>query len=304
MNSFELGGKIRKFRNEKGISLEEICDDETRLTIRQLGRIERGEVNPSLEKLGFISERLGISITSLFEEKQELPRRYLELKDLLFKSPATHENKERASKKEEYFDEIYENYFYLLSKEEQLTIELKQIRLDVHMTKNINYCKPILEEYLEEVRDKEYLSLNDIMVIDLYFDYVYEIGYQEKEFNFFVDKLINFIPYAVDLELIVLDSAFTSACGVDNKYENYHRFIKYVEAGRKIMEKNFDYSSIPIWMVIEGKYYLFHEKNKQKAITLYEQAIKQAKFVNDIYLSEFLAEELNNDISYFEKKYI
>lgn len=44
----ELGKKIRKLREERGLSRGELCEGEEELTVRQLARIEVGESLPTL----------------------------------------------------------------------------------------------------------------------------------------------------------------------------------------------------------------------------------------------------------------
>ena len=44
----KFGEKIRLMREEKGISREEFCGDETELSVRQLARIELNQSIPNL----------------------------------------------------------------------------------------------------------------------------------------------------------------------------------------------------------------------------------------------------------------
>ena len=39
----EIGKKLRRLREEKGLTREVLCNDESELTVRQLVRIEKGE---------------------------------------------------------------------------------------------------------------------------------------------------------------------------------------------------------------------------------------------------------------------
>jgi transcriptional regulator with XRE-family HTH domain len=43
----KVGSKLRKLRNEKGYSMESLAN-EAEIEYRQLGRIERGEINTSI----------------------------------------------------------------------------------------------------------------------------------------------------------------------------------------------------------------------------------------------------------------
>lgn len=59
----EFGEKLKDYVWLK-ISRSEFCGDESELSIRQLIRIENGESRPTLTKLKYIAERLGVKITS------------------------------------------------------------------------------------------------------------------------------------------------------------------------------------------------------------------------------------------------
>ena len=43
-----IGKKIRELREQRKMTRELLCEDETRLTVRQLARIEAGDSIPSL----------------------------------------------------------------------------------------------------------------------------------------------------------------------------------------------------------------------------------------------------------------
>jgi len=63
----KVGGNLRKIRKEKGYSMESLAN-ETEMEYRQLGRIERGEINTSIISLLRICNTLNIEIKDLFEE--------------------------------------------------------------------------------------------------------------------------------------------------------------------------------------------------------------------------------------------
>ncbi|SFC83969.1 Helix-turn-helix domain-containing protein, partial [Streptococcus gallolyticus] len=84
----KFGIKVRALREEKGISREEFCGDETELSVRQLARIESNQSIPSLSKAQFIANQLGVTLGTMTDgDSLELPRRYEELKYLLIRTP-------------------------------------------------------------------------------------------------------------------------------------------------------------------------------------------------------------------------
>lgn len=62
----QFGVLLRKARTERGLSQEQLANDAD-VPINQIGRIERGEVNPSLSTLHSISSVLGIDLSDLFK---------------------------------------------------------------------------------------------------------------------------------------------------------------------------------------------------------------------------------------------
>ncbi|SFJ68585.1 Transcriptional regulator, contains XRE-family HTH domain [Halobacillus dabanensis] len=67
----QVGMRLRGIRKSQGISLQELADqtDVSKLT---LGKIERGEANPSLTVIWKIANGLAIPISALLTEKQEV----------------------------------------------------------------------------------------------------------------------------------------------------------------------------------------------------------------------------------------
>ena len=63
----KVGNTLRKIRKEKGFSMENLAN-EAEIEYRQLGRIERGEINTSIISLLRICNTLEIEMKSLFED--------------------------------------------------------------------------------------------------------------------------------------------------------------------------------------------------------------------------------------------
>ena len=63
-----IGKKIRELRAQRKMTRELLCEDETRLTVRQLARIEAGDSIPSLLTLEFIAQQLRIEMYQIIKE--------------------------------------------------------------------------------------------------------------------------------------------------------------------------------------------------------------------------------------------
>jgi transcriptional regulator with XRE-family HTH domain len=61
-----LGKKILEVRTKQNISQEQLAF-ETNVSRRQIGRIERGEINPGLAIIVSIAKALDVSVKSLFD---------------------------------------------------------------------------------------------------------------------------------------------------------------------------------------------------------------------------------------------
>ena len=63
-----IGKKIRELREQRKMTRELLCEDETRLAVRQLARIEAGDSIPSLLTLEFIAQQLRIEMYQIIKE--------------------------------------------------------------------------------------------------------------------------------------------------------------------------------------------------------------------------------------------
>ncbi|MND45310.1 anaerobic benzoate catabolism transcriptional regulator [compost metagenome] len=60
-----VGANVRRLRKERGLSQETLAG-EADLAMRHLGRIERGEGNPTVAVLGKLAEVLGVHPADLY----------------------------------------------------------------------------------------------------------------------------------------------------------------------------------------------------------------------------------------------
>jgi len=63
----QIGHNIRRIRKEKKISMETLAH-KADIEYRQLGRIERGEINTGILSLHIIASVLGININEFFKD--------------------------------------------------------------------------------------------------------------------------------------------------------------------------------------------------------------------------------------------
>lgn len=64
----KFGNHLKTLRSEKGLTQEQLANDAD-IPINQVGRIERGEVNPTLSTLYSISNALNLALSDLLSGK-------------------------------------------------------------------------------------------------------------------------------------------------------------------------------------------------------------------------------------------
>ncbi|RRR10011.1 helix-turn-helix domain-containing protein, partial [Streptococcus pneumoniae] len=243
-----IGQKIKEIRIEKGISRPDFCGDEQELTVRQLSRIESGASQPSLPKLDYIAHRLGVPVYSLMPDFSALPPAYLELKYQILREPI-YGKEEEYDKKEACLEEIYKTYFDNLPKEEQLACEVLQACLDTSRTRRPEYAELILEEHMPQIIEKEAYSINDMLLIRLFF-YQMLIRKDLAKFINHIEKLMLFLldqkkVTQIENYFIIRDTLISGMCCLE-KVGVTDCFNDYLSCLQEIMDKTQDYQKKPL----------------------------------------------------------
>mgnify|MGYP001014490269 FL=1 len=288
----KIGNNIRGARLNQHMTQADVCGDESELTIRQLARIENGQVLVSLSKLMFLSQRLNCPIEDIIDiEKIEIPKRYLELKNKIIRYH-TYGDEERISLLEEMFDEIYEHFYDHLPEEEQLLVEVLQVQLDVFSSRDITYGLSLLEEYFQQILKKKKYSYNDLLIINLYF-LCCATGLEDKTyFEELSKKVLLYIDYSDNDRIYILERILIGIL-IQVKTEDY---LIYTKVLREITESTNNFQHKPAIYAFEAKYYLEVEKNHHKAEQSYNKAIEFAKMLKDQVLVNNLTKEKERDL--------
>ena len=288
----KIGNNIRGARLNQHMTQADVCGDESELTIRQLARIENGQVLVSLSKLMFLSQRLNCPIEDIIDvDKIEIPKRYLELKNKIIRYH-TYGDEERIGLLEDMFDEIYEHFYDHLPEEEQLLVEVLQVQLDVFTSRNITYGLSLLEEYFQQILKKKQYSYNDLLIINLYF-LCCATGLEDKTyFEELSKKVLLYIDYSDNDRIYILERILIGIL-IQVKTEDY---LIYTKVLREITESTNNFQHKPVIYAFEAKYYLEVEKNHHKAEQSYNKAIEFAKMLNDQVLVNNLTKEKERDL--------
>ena len=299
MNSF--GEKVRGLREEKGLSRPVFCGDESELSVRQLVRIEKGEFRPTIKTLEYIADRLEIPSYVLMPDYKELPKRYQELKYFLLHHP-DYGDKELQEQKEEYFDEIFENFYDDLPRDEKMIVDCLQAIDAVRATDNEQYGIALLDESFEELWNQREFSFSDLLKIRLYFlcSYLENIKKgqlsisEQQKLQLMFQKVCNNVENSGTDNLFLVRDVLFAGLGSCELLNDLELFKLAVEKLNWISEKTRDFQKQPIVLMVEWKYYLQTDYNtaKQK----YEEAKMMARMFGNEKLIVSLDKEWSEDL--------
>ena len=296
----ELWDKVRLLREEKGLSRPVFCGDESELSVRQLVRIEKGEFRPTIKTLEYIAERLEIPSYVLMPDYKELPKRYQELKYFLLHHP-DYGDEELQEQKEEYFDEIFENFYDDLPRDEKMIVDCLQAIDEVRATDNEQYGIALLDESFEELWNQREFSFSDLLKIRLYFlcSYLENIKKgqlsisEQQKLQLMFQKVCNNVENSGTDDLFLVRDVLFAGLGSCELLNDLELFKLAVEKLNWISEKTRDFQKQPIVLMVEWKYYIQtdYDTAKQK----YEEAKMMARMFGNEQLIVSLDKEWTED---------
>lgn len=250
----EVGKRIRMLREMKHLTRETLCDDETEITVRQLVRIESGQSSPSLSKVEYIAYKLGCPISHIVDmDHMILPSEYLILKDKLIKFQ-TYGDDDRIQVKEELFDRVYEHYYDSLPEDEQIAVSALQASFDVFVSEDAGFGDTLLDEHFEQVKIRKNYSVNDLLLIKLYFGscLARPTKYNHELFWMLSKKLLR-VTSSSDIETdYVLKQTVLDSLAVQWMEKSYSTFEPYVKAMNRLMILSQDFQKKPIVDMLEA----------------------------------------------------
>ena len=293
----EIGKRIREERERLGLTREQVCDTEEELTVKQLMRIELGRPLPTIVKLQYISDKLGVSLNFLLgETKLDIPEDYYQAKYKLMKSPV-YGDSERIKKKLQDIEDLYDNYIDILPEDELLTIDIIERTLNFMTKGEEDAIETIFEDYLTQVLKKEAYSLNDLLLIK-YYTFKCQVGdYDEEIVESFRCKLINQELQGEELVNVELLGALSTIGGIYVMHHDYRNMKTIVDKMHTVIDKTLQHAYKPAVLIFEAKYYLFYENNRDKAAELYNTATVLAEAFGDQVFIKNLKMEIKKDLN-------
>ena len=292
----ELGRRIRTAREEKKLTREDVCNDESELTIRQLLRIEKGECLPSLPKISYIAKKINIPIILLIDESYTMiPNNYLKQKNyLLKKSP--YGKKENIEEIEEILDKLYTQYYDNLPEDEQLFIDLIQSRVDFQFYDDHRFGEPIILDYIDHLFKKKYYTENDLILIEVYLHYLSLKKYNSNIVHSLLKKSINQTDITLELSAFLLLKIVLACLNTFEINQDFKYFEFCLNTADVLMKEHNDFKKKPIVDMVRGKYYLFAKNDPKTAQKYYKSGSNLAQIFGDDFLSKKILEEYEKDI--------
>ena len=143
---------------------------------------------------------------------------------------------------------------------------------------------------------KESYSLNDLLLISYYAYRCQDSDYDKGIIDEFRRKLIKQELQGDELFNVELIGALSAIAGIYVMHHDYKEMKSVVDKMYVLIDKTLQQAYKPAVLVFEATYYLFYEKNIDKATELYKMATVLADAFGDQVLIKNLEMEMNNDL--------
>lgn len=154
----------------------------------------------------------------------------------------------------------------------------------------------VFEDYLIQALKKESYSLNDLLLISYYAFRCQDYDYDKEIIEKFRHKLIKQELQGDELFNVELIGALSAIAGIYVMHHDYKEMKSVVDKMYVLIDKTLQQAYKPAVLVFEAKYYLFYEKNIDKATELYKMATVLADAFGDQVFIKNLEMEMNNDL--------
>ena len=298
MSSSAFSQRLKELRMVRGLTKEEVCEDEAHLSVRQLTRLEAGKSQPTLATMEYLADRLQVGLAELTgktESAQELPVAYQKLKYNLIRT-ATYGDPELILQVENTLDQVFDNYYDDLPRKEQVIIDIIHSRMCIATSGDKSYGKSLFEASVDDLKKKQTYDVNDIYLIKLYQTYfdVEDVVAEDFDiglFNIFSKHLLDSVNFISSDYLFLLRDTLlmTSYIEIARKQTLYTETI--IQTLNDIMDVTQDFQKEPLVKMLEWKYQLLKGAELEQAKPLFEEAILLAKLFKNNFLAMKLTEE-------------
>ncbi|WP_229676540.1 helix-turn-helix domain-containing protein, partial [Streptococcus himalayensis] len=262
-------------------------------------RLETGKSQPTLATLEYLSEAFGVSVAYLLgKEEVSLPQEYQNLKYQFIRT-SSYSNPEVWTEMEELLDKLLE-FYEDLPAEEQLAVDILQSQLYTFTSQGEKFGLSLLEEYLPHLLEKREYTLNDLLLIQLYGLHIEAEDSIKETFDIellrsITKKLLEAYETTSEDYLFLLRDLLIIPLYVESLRKEFRYSSQALTMLREIMEETQDFQKKPILLMLEWKYALFAQKDRDAAVGLYRDAKTLAQLFGNPFLVGKLEEEWEQD---------
>ena len=310
MQGKEFGQHLKQLRLNRGWTKEQLCGDESKLSIRQLTRLESGVSQPTLSTLEYLASCLEVDLATLTGSKKEnaaLPADYQRLKYKLIRT-TTYGNTEVLSELEHIIDEIFEVYYDDLPEAEQNVMDILQSKIYTYTSEKFHkYGMTLFAKHLDDLQSKKHYDVNDLLYIQLYQIYVGDeeeirsAKFDKELYARIAQRLLQSVDYIPNEYLFLMRDALLTIPGIECERKEFIYTKDTLNKLNVIMELTEDYQKKPLIRMLEGEYELFVHKDEKKAQQYYEEGLTLAKLLGHTFLSKKMAEEWNKELRLYHQ---
>ena len=303
MSSSAFSQRLKELRKARGLTKEEICEDEAHLSVRQLTRLEAGKSQPTLATMEYLADRLQVGLAELtgkIESAQELPVAYQKLKYNLIRT-TTYGDPKLLSQVEHILDQVFDNYYDDLPQGEQFIIDIIQSSIYVYTSGDKSYGKSLFESSVDELKRKQIYDVNDIYMIKLYQTYidmedVIMNKFDIELFNIFAEHLLNSVQATPSDYLFLLRDTLITIPYIEIARKQTYYTETIIQTLNNIMDVTQDFQKEPLVRMLEWKYQLLKGVSLKQAKQLFEEATLLAKLFKNDFLVMKLTEDWEDDV--------
>ena len=192
---------------------------------------------------------------------------------------------------------MQEHFYCKLPEDEQVAVEVLQAIDDVYVSENAEFGEGLIEEYFNQTLLQTEYSVNDLLILYLYF---LSNAISFKRNDDVLKKVRNNIVTIIDCSdntyMHLLQRVLIAILLYQLRNEYYEDVSVIFSFLREIMTEIQDSNLKPTVDYLEAKYYLYGEKDKEKALQYYEKAISGAEFFNDMNFKNRVIEEMKEEV--------
>lgn len=298
-----IGKRIYQLRCSQQLSREQLCQDGSELTARQLRRIENGESLPTIVKLSYIAQVLDVPVSTLLgEETLTLPQDYLDEKYKLLKNPS-YGDEDRLNQKYSVLETLYNNYYDILPEDELIFLDLIERKWDLMRTNLVsNKVSAIYNDYYAEVLQKDSYNFNDLCLIEYYIMQHYVIQVEQSQLEHFKNHLLQQKVQGDENYNVQLLATLSNLLGYYIQATLYHQIPKILNRINEVVQESAQFFYRPLSLAVEAKYTLYYEKNLDKAKELYEMAKVIAQSFGDSVMANNIECQKDRDLALFSQE--